>query len=399
MRQEEGRLSRTAVSIGLKSAFAWLLVFCYLGAGFALTIPARNLSAADGVSGTIRVLVAKLASFLPSAEQPDVVLLGSSLVLVPAVRCDDQLLGKTPCYDRWYYDRYIPCYSQSVYLQKQLQDKFGLTLRIKNLGVASSIMSDQCGIFKLMLSEGKRPGLLILGLAPRDFLDNSQQKHLQTPTRTFIHEYSQASLLPEKCDPAGLLAAGSKITHRFEKVFGRIRSECTDLACRLTGHPSQAEVNTTAAAGGDRPNRLVDVETYRKLYNPPNFTMLAQQSNYLEQLLATARENRISVLVINMPLTRENTDTLDRQALAAYQDTLANLTTKYGAGFLNIGSGSADYSLKDFEDCCHLNTRGGEKLYASLVSYLDNNHELLSALSARKSVRRQIAAGPLSGIE
>ena len=173
--------------------------------------------------------------------------------------------------------------------------------------------------------------------------------------------------------------------HRFQKVFCRLKSVCTNLACKLTGHPSRCEFSNGPVYVGDRPNRLVDIETYRKLYNPPNFKMLAQQSSYLRRLLETARQSGISVLVVNMPLTRENTDTMAPEALNAYTSALARLTQKYGAGFLNIGSHSPEYTLADFEDCCHLNGRGGEKFYASLVSCLTDNEQLLAALQGKKS--------------
>jgi hypothetical protein len=398
MKNRKMSSSRSALNKVLRSAFAWLIVFAIICSGCALLIPGRSLSAADGVAGTFKVLVTKLAAFLPSSEQPDIVFLGSSLILVPAVRCDDRLSGKSACYDRWYYDRYIPGYTQSIYLENQLKDKTGLSLKIKNLGVASSIMSDQWGIFQLMLSEGKRPRLLVLGLAPRDFLDNTQQKHLETPTRVFMREYSQSSLLPESLSAGELLDSAGRIEHRFQKVFGSLKNGCTNLACQLTGHPSRSEFSNGPVYVGDRPNRLVDIETYRKLYNPPNFKMLAQQNSYLSRLLETARQNGISVLVVNMPLTRENTDTLASEALNAYTRALAHVTQEYGAGFLDIGSHSPEYTLADFEDCCHLNGRGGEKFYASLVSYITGNEQMLAALQAKKSKNPAICRSTAASI-
>jgi hypothetical protein len=204
----------------LKSAMIWLLAFALSFLLIALLLPAKVFNAADGVTSTFRVLVTKLASFLPSREQPEIVLMGSSLVLTPAVRCDDKMEGKTPCYERWYYDRYIPEYTRASYFQKQLNENAGVSVQIKNLGVASSIMSDQYAIFKLMLKEQKRPDLLILGLAPRDFLDNTQQRHLETPTRMFVREYDEAPLTvqglnkqswicPHECNIASTKCSGS----------------------------------------------------------------------------------------------------------------------------------------------------------------------------------------------
>lgn len=373
-----------------QSALVWILAFVSTLLLVALLLPPRALNAADGVTGTFRVLVTKLASFLPSKEQPQIVVLGSSLVLTPAVRCDDKLDGKAPCYERWYYDRYIPEYTRSTYFQKQLREQAGVNVDIKNLGVASSIMSDQYAIFKLMLEEKKHPDLLILGLAPRDFLDNTQQHHLDTPTRMFVREYDEAPLAVTGCDPQSVKELSARIQHRIEKVFGRIRSACTELACSLSGHKSRVEYSNAVAYVGDRPNRLKDLQTYKKLYNPPNFQMLAQQSDYLKKLLLEAKQNKISVLIINMPLTRENIAALDPKAHSAYVESLDRLARAHGAYFLDIGSNDAEYSLSDFEDCCHLNALGGEKFYRELLSFICNKTEIVAGLSDSHS-KAQIA--------
>lgn len=371
-----------------RSALVWTLLFSFACISIALFIPHRALNAADGVTSTFRVLVTKLAEFLPSKEQADIVVLGSSLVLTPAVRCDDRMLGKAPCYDRWYYDRYIPEYTKSDYLHKRLLEKTGLDLKIKNLGVASSIMSDQFGIMQLMLAEGKQPKLIIVGLAPRDFLDNSQQKHLNTPTRMFIREYVEQSILPKNLTATELQDSAEKMRRRFDKVIAALRKTSTNIACKLSGHEPRAEYGSVNTYLGDRPNRLKDLDTYKKLYNPPNFAMLQTQAKYLEDMLMTAKENKIAVLIVNMPLTRENTAALDPHALAAYTATLEKLTCQYGAGFLNIGSQNAAYSLNDFEDCCHLNSKGGEKFYAALIETISGDRNISASLNSNPSKNR-----------
>ena len=364
----------------IQSAMVWLIAFSASFLLIALLLPGKALNAADGVTSTFRVLVTKLASFLPSGEQPEIVVMGSSLVLTPAVRCDDKMEGKTPCYERWYYDRYIPEYTHASYFQKQLNENAEVNVQIKNLGVASSIMSDQYAIFKLMLKEQKHPDLLILGLAPRDFLDNTQQRHLETPTRMFVREYDEAPLVVQGFSTQSIKDLSTRVQHRIDKVFGLIRSTCTEIACNLSGHKSRVELNTSAYVG-DRPNRLKDLETYRKLYNPPNFKMLAEQSEYLRKLLSEAKQNDITVLVINMPLTKENIATLDSQAHTAYVDSLKQVTQANGAYFLNIGSEDPAYSLSDFEDCCHLNAHGGETFYRELLSFIRNKPEIVAGLS------------------
>ena len=390
--------AKAVIPFWLKSAMLWILAFCLLCIMLAFLVPSRWLSAADGVNGSLRVLVTKLAAFLPSAENPDVVVMGSSLVLTPAVRCDDKLAGKVPCYERWYYDRYIPEYTESVYFEKKLKDDAGLHLKIKNLGVASSIMSDQFGIFRLMLNEKKQPKLLILGLAPRDFLDNTQQHHLETPTRQFIREYEQDSLWPEKWSATEIKNTATKVEHKLEKVIAKVRTTALSLACNLSGHQARAEYNVNGYEG-DHPNRLKDLETYRRLYNPPNYTMLAQQSSYLRKLLVAAANHNVRVLIVNMPLTKENIACLDAHAYQEYVASLKSLSSEFNAGFLDIGSQQREsYSLADFEDCCHLNARGGEKFYESLSASILADQKIVSSLKGKTSARQSIAADPAKSL-
>ncbi len=361
-----------------KSAVLLTLAFLTISFFIALAIPSRYLNAADGVTGTFRVLVTKLAAFLPSREDPDLVFLGSSLVLTPAVRCDDKMDNKLACYDRWYYDRYIPEYTQAKYFQSKLKEQAGLNFSVKNLGVASSIMSDQFGIYRLMLQENKHPKVVVLGLAPRDFLDNTQQKYLETPTRQFIKEYEQDSLLPSKWSAAKIKESAIKAQHKVEKVIARLRSLAVDFACSMSGHQAKSEIAVTTYVG-DRPNRLKDLETYKKLYNPPNYQMLEQQSGFLQKLLVAAKNNGTRVVVVNMPLTEENVAALGPKAYAAYTESLAHLCEQYDANFLDIGTKHLGYSLQDFEDCCHLNGRGGEKFYASLIDAMKSDAHLNSS--------------------
>lgn len=368
----------------LSSELAWIMLFLLALSALALSIPARALDASDGVSPSLRILVTKLSSFLPSAEQPDIVVLGSSLVLTPALRCDERLAGKPPAVDNWLFDHRLLEYTKSTYLAALLKQKTGQKLTIKNLGVVSSIMSDHYAIFEMMLAEKKIPRLIIVGVAPRDFLDNTQQKHLETPVRQFMNDYNEPALLAQNWKNKSMPEISQRIEHRFEKVFSQLRHESSALACHLTGHPERLESVTTQAHAASKENQLKDLETYRKLYNPPNFEMLTMQAEYLRKLLLDGQANGIAVLVVNMPLTKENTEVLDAAALLAYEKTLTKVCRDCHTNLLNIGSSSADYSRKDFEDCCHLNASGGNKFYDSVASTLSMDGNILASLTRKR---------------
>ena len=367
------------------SPLVLIMLFLITAIAAALLIPTNLLDAADGVDSKYRVLVSKLSNFLTSSENPDVVILGSSLVLVPSARCDEKAEGKKPNYDPWFYTRHIPEYSKSDYFAAQLQNKLGLNLSVKNLGVASSVMSDHQGILEAMLGAGKKPRLVILGIAPRDFLDNTIPKPMNTPTRYFLTEYHDKSIMPESFTQEGLEKYPSKLEHRFKKVFAYVKTHALDVACNVSKHPPTADFVSIGGDGSVRPNKMADLDRYKNLYNPPNFEMLNVQAGYLRDFLITAERHNVNVLVVNMPLTRENLAALDPEALKEYKHQINKLAINYKATFLDLGT--ANYSKNDFEDCCHLNTAGGEKYFADLIGAVKSDsslHDYLATVSRSK---------------
>lgn len=352
-----------------------------------LQISPSDLDASDGIPSKYKVLVSKLSSFLRSNENPDVIILGSSLVLMPAVRCDDRMKGKLDCYDDWYYYKHIPEYTEAKFLE-HLLSKSGVPVHIKNLGVASSIMSDHAGIFETLLAGGKHPGLVICGIAPRDFLDNSQRQFENTPTQLFLKEYrSSCKLFPDSLSQLDVQEWYDTNEHQFKKFLAGIRDYSTNFVCDLTKHPARLQhLNTkeTLSLEG-RPNLLKDLETYKRLYNPPNYQMLEKQRSYLDKFLSMAKSNNVEVLLVNMPLTVANTKSLDSAAYSKYLQTIAEVAKKHEVALLDIGSASPKYSLTDFEDCCHLNAAGGLKLYDSMLELLLKDQKLAASLSNRST--------------
>lgn len=377
------------------SPYVLIVLFLIAAMAVALLVPPKMLDAADGIESKYRVLVSKLSNFLASKENPDVVIMGSSLVLMPSVRCDEKVAGKSPCYDSWVYGRLVPEYTKCDYLQNSLKSKLNLNLSVKNLGVASSIMSDQQGILEAMLASGKKPRLIVLGVAPRDFLDNNMPKPLETPTRSLLEEVNDNSLMPASLTAEGLQKYATKIEHRFKKVMAYVKTHAVDVACNVSKHPANVEFSTAGSGDGtERPNKLADLENYKKLYNPPNFEMMNKQGGYLRDFLISAKEHGVNVLIVNMPLTRQNLAALDAEALKQYKLQLNHLAATYTATLLDLGS-SGTYSLNDFEDCCHLNRKGGAKFFDAVISSVQENeglHDYLAAVSRNKGNAVDLAA-------
>ncbi len=363
-----------------RSSFVLFMVLLVVGGVAMLSVPSRFLNPADGVPPNYRSAVSKLSDYLGSSANPDIVILGSSLILHPSVRCDDRLAGLKDCFDDWYYYERFPEYSRSNYLE-HLLGKAGVKASIANLGIASSIMSDHAGVFETIVKAGKHPKMAVCAIAPRDFLDNTMVPETDTPAQFYLREYQNTDgiSLPKGTSKDALTTWSESEEHHLKKFIARVRGWSTDLACQISGHP-KLPARTRTKLGEPGENKLKDLGVYRRLYNPPNFKLLARQEAQLKKFLACAKENGIAVLLINMPLTKENLSTLDKKAHETYIATIYRAAKESGATLLDIGV-TGKYPTNDFEDCCHLNRIGGEKLFAEIVDRIVKDEHLMVALS------------------
>ena len=84
----------------------------------------------------------KLIELLCAENTPDIVLISSSLMLEPAVCCDDEMFGRKTRFDPEYYLTRINHYKHARYLERLISDKVGCQVSIDNLGLSGAVMSD-----------------------------------------------------------------------------------------------------------------------------------------------------------------------------------------------------------------------------------------------------------------
>lgn len=358
-------------------------------------------------------LVSKLPQQLAAGTNPDVLLLGSSLVLVPAVRCDDQFHGRKTRYDRWYYRNCIDEYTKADFLQSLLGKKTGKKVEVLDLAVAASLMSDQYLILKKYLATGKHPKLIICAIAPRDFLDNLRPDLEKTPTYSIL---ADLTCLQDLIQSKPTLASLSDFVFGNFSNYYKNRTDYNSFikaaTSRFTGHPidlyhstvgkktarpiasSRSDVSvldSSKADYGPKANVLEDLEGYRKIYLPVNHQLYDKQISYLEKFLQLADSNKIPVLLVDMPLTRENLEVLPLAAQKKYRADISRLAKNSGARLL-IPEDHKEYQLADFEDSVHMNASGGKKLFTSIARALTDDRVFLNSWSTEK---RQIGSLPV----
>lgn len=350
------------------SAAVQLCMIVFVLCLFAILFPGR-LDSADAVQPELRHYVAKVASFLSSNEKPDIVILGSSLMLYPATLCDLEMGGKKPLDNDWYAAVFMPEYKHANYLQKLLKAQCNLSYEIANLAVASSLMSDHCLLFEAIVAADKTPKLVICGIAPRDFIDNNQPDLSNTPLHKLLADI-RPELFPSSAGPPFddfLKRKGLQV----RRAISCLRSTSNYYFCLLTNRPENDNGAKMVPGVLHLPaSNDKDLAVYNKVYNPVNEQRFVQQSAYLERMLKEAKTKQIAVLLVSMPLTPDNANLLPPKALAQYNQTIKNIAAKYQVTLLDLQQSPA-YDSADFIDSCHLNARGGAKFYACLVHAID----------------------------
>jgi hypothetical protein len=345
-------------------------------------------------------LVAKLPEFMHQTNSPDLLMLGSSLVVVPAVRCDDELNNRRARYDREFRRTYLNGYNKAEYLQKLLSENRHQQIKIANLGVIASMMSDHQLILEKTLGSGKKPKLVVCCLAPRDFLDNYRAQVESTPVYQVL---ADAQFLQD------LLARHAKLDEILSYATGliwhyyQVRADYKSVAVGQTaaffdrptslfmaafaadekkdhvnGNPTNAElVKAKIEKTPDYdvpPNTLDDINTYKNVYLPVNDKCFETQRTYLEKLLKQCQDTHTPILIVNMPLTKQNKEILPPELWTRYFATVKGLCTKYGANYYDADQ--TDYTLADFEDSCHMNAQGGKKFYKAVLEPISKNLKL-----------------------
>lgn len=363
-----------------------------------------------GLTGTRQhIFVSKLPRLLSSPD-PDVLLLGSSVSLYPAVRADDALAGKKARWDFWYERSVILPYDKAVYLQHQLSDAFGHPVSVSNASVAGSLISDQDLILKKYLYAGKKAKLVILCLSPRDFMDRLRTDLESTPTHNVLKDLkSIPEILSEGGDWRSVAFASLGNLSNYFSHRQEYSHFLTHLAARQLNRPvnlfeATSEKKDKPPVVADKkdgkrdnffnpvnkpvykasPNTLYHLDEYKAMYLPINREQLASQTKSFNSFLRRAQESDIPVLIVRTPLPVENTGLLPPAILQKYEDILNEGCRKHGAALLEPDAKQPYDTAKDFEDASHMNTSGGIKFYKSIAEFIQNE-SIVSSKLARKS--------------
>lgn len=327
------------------------------------------------------VSYSKVISYLTTPQDPPILLLGSSLACVPSVACDIRSFHG-PASVLQMPKRDVLARTATAYtFQRMLAAKTGKQLDVLNLSMPACMASDYTLILKKAFEQGKRPQLIICCTAPAEFLSNDQPYIQGTAVYLGLSKFSGEHLTLKNL-PAKVQAMFSEHVDFIKLLLANLRREGTDWLCdRSNRSPDIAsakafqERRQKAVANREqqihdltvgRKNNLPDLALFKERYNPPNLELFEKHMDNFQAMMRSCREQGVSLLVVNMPMTDANKRLLAAPAYQQYKTALARNTRRFGAVLLDLDRESAGYQLSDFYDSTHLNEIGGQKFLSSL---------------------------------
>jgi hypothetical protein len=119
-------------------------------------------------------------------------------------------------------------------------------------------------------------------------------------------------------------------------------------------------------------------------YNPLSASQVRIQSHYLDRLLQLCRQQGIAVVLVNMPLSRDNHSIMPSGLYNLYQETLKAACRKYGVKLVNLNQKPWNQS-RNFVDTVHLTPEISHAFLTALVDSLDKTQAAI-ALKGTQSI-------------
>ncbi|HEY9790083.1 MAG TPA: hypothetical protein V6D22_06785 [Candidatus Obscuribacterales bacterium] len=345
--------------------------------------------------------------FLEQKKAPDVVMLGSSLLMHPVSRRDAAFLGQDIDYVK---------HHRSNYMEHLLAER-GITDAVcYNFALPGGMVSDDYMIERAFFAQHK-PKVLVLGLSIRDFIDNGVHCAGSTPAFKYLKRFCNIDDLVDISMPQlyqradylfakGLYLWGRKLDLQVllaEKTKGMLqpfysRWFAPSLLAQADPERSQPSNLRAEVEEGmlivkkDIPYSWDDNSMeYKKRYRSPNERGVKVQDFFFDKLLKEARAQGIKVVIMNMPLTQDNHNLMPAGSYDRYLATLKSQSDKYGCNFIDLDA-THQFVRTDYYDTAHMNASGGKRLIDTMVASISANPELVAALKEGGATRPAVAS-------
>jgi hypothetical protein len=354
-------------------------------------------------------IYAAVADYPSSGPKPDIVILGSSLMVAAVNDGDATTLGQN--IDGTTHHR-------SVTLERALNNSAGKPVLTQSFAIGGQMASDAYAILRALFGQDAslnnsnaeiqkrfvKPKLIVWGIAPRDFLDATFLDPYSSTTVTYLdrvssnhdalgtrkpyfwrevehffdlicYSYDQRErlLVVQKDLMYGLLADLGLVSR---SDLGMVKTPQELLRIARRELPEDNGINQWMVKPQTSPITQFEDNSkeYTARYQPYKEKLFNSQLDYLQKFLLLAKGLGIKVVLVNMPLTPENMALIPQ---GRYQDYLARvqgLSNQSQARFIDLNKDGI-FTRQYFNDPVHLNGYGSQRFFTmvgKMIGSCDN---------------------------
>lgn len=295
-----------------------------------------------------------------------------------------------------------------------------------NLANSASLISEDLLLVKESMNAAQKPALIVVGIAPRDFLDHytaayhrsrlaqillARQSSLAWNFKTSPQEnldriftklwcfYSQrveykTALVKSACEffnrSASLFDSAKKQEQKATNITSAQATtskpeEKQQVASAAQASPDKIARGNAAAVDmrgiyrdqiGSEPLLEKFDSDYRGRYLPIDRDRLSLEKKSLEELVQLCKTKETPLVLISMPLTQRNLNLLPSEFRKEYFDFISSLNLQPPYGKLINITESPLFERDDFVDTVHLRSSGGKKVAELVAQEVATNHLL-----------------------
>lgn len=315
-----------------------------------------------------------------SAFKPNTIFFGSSLMVAVVNDGDSSFLQKALDAVKNHRSKYFESYASKL---------LGKNVSTHSFAIGGQMASDACALFRAFPAKADGRPILVWGVAPRDLVDSSFSDPASTETVRYLDKVNY---------PQDALPESKRVWKQVERQIERnlfLYGKRADIQCverniaetvinRLTGttfdtirtlqpllkiamaeqpeenSPGQWIVSPYSIKAAKHALWNDNSEEYRMRYQPFRPKIFKSQSDYMDKLLQQAQKLGFSVVLVNMPLLKQNTDLLPQGIYDKYLSRVQELANKNGAVFVDCNKPGV-FAREDFCDPVHLHGLGAQK--------------------------------------
>ena len=340
-------------------------------------------------------------SYVSDKSAPDVVLLGSSLVMIPISVLDADYLNHPIDAAKHY---------ESNYLEDSLVSTFKISKPLCiNFGLPGGMVSDDYMVARAMFKGEQKPKIMVVGLTLRDFIEGHVPYAATTSTFKYFQHFFDVSDLVAISMPQWW----QRVDYYWAKTFAisgkrlELQLAASDLlrnslrpvmSANIMPNPVDAQEASQNLASKlksvveegefvmqphSTPPFDDNTREYKSRFRSPNKALFQDENQFLDRLLTYADANNIKVLIANMPLTPSNMALMPSGSYADYMKAVDAAVKKHGCAYVDLNDGK-QFVLSDFRDTAHMNGKGGRKFVDAIVAAIHADKNLQAAFVPSK---------------